>query len=177
MGFFSAYNQVELNKKSRDLTTFMTPLGHMLMTTLLQGVTNSVSQFIRIIHKILASYLQNQVKPHLDDIGIKGLKTKYNNEELALGIRHYVFEYIQNLDMVLADLKRAGITITRAKSQFYQVGLKIMGYICNTNSRHPDISKVLKFLTGQNILMLLQLVYLLKFVFIIKFGSKTFPRL
>ena len=27
-------------------------------------------------------------------------------------------EYIQNLDQVLTDLKKAGVTISRAKSQF-----------------------------------------------------------
>lgn len=36
----------------------------------------------------------------------------YNNEEVAPS------EYIQNLDKVLIDLERAGITITGAKSQF-----------------------------------------------------------
>lgn len=36
--------------------------------------------------------------------------------------------------------------MAKAKSQFYQAGLNIMGYICNTDSRHLDISKVLKIL-------------------------------
>lgn len=41
--FFSGYNQVELDKESRDLTGFMTPLGLMRMTTLPQGATNSIA--------------------------------------------------------------------------------------------------------------------------------------
>ncbi len=32
--FFSSYNQIELNKKSRDLTTFHTPIGLLKMITL-----------------------------------------------------------------------------------------------------------------------------------------------
>lgn len=40
--FFSGCDQVELDKESRDLTAFMTPLGLMRMTTLPQGATNSV---------------------------------------------------------------------------------------------------------------------------------------
>lgn len=44
--FFSDYNQVELDNKSQDLTSFITPLGLMRMTTLPQGATNSVAEFI-----------------------------------------------------------------------------------------------------------------------------------
>ena len=55
-------------------------------------------------------------------------------------------EHIQNLDQVLADLERAGVTISGAKSQFCQAGIKIVGYICDAAGRHPDTSKVLKIL-------------------------------
>ena len=82
----------------------------------------------------------------MDDIGVKGPKTTYSNEELAPGIRRYMVEHIQNLDTVLAELERAGVTIARAKSQFCRVGIKIVGYICDANGRHPDTSKVLKIL-------------------------------
>ena len=51
-------------------------------------------------------------------MGVKGPKTKYNNEEVALGIRRYILEHIQNLDKVLADLEKAEVTIAEAKSQF-----------------------------------------------------------
>ena len=43
--FFSGYDQVELDKESRNLTAFMTSLGFMQMTTLPQGATNSVCQY------------------------------------------------------------------------------------------------------------------------------------
>ena len=78
----------------------MTPLGLMRMTTLAQGATNSVAQFVRIVLKILAPHLRDRAKPFLDDVGVKGPKTIYNNEEVAPGIRQYVFEHIQNLDNV-----------------------------------------------------------------------------
>ncbi len=57
--FFSGYDQVELDDESRDLTAFMTPLGFMRMTTLPQGATNSVAQFVTIVLKILASHLRD----------------------------------------------------------------------------------------------------------------------
>ena len=116
INFFLGFDQVELDKESRDLTSFMTPLGLIIMTSLLQGATNSVAQFVRIVLKVLADHLRDRAELFLDDVGIKGPKTTYNNEELAPGIWRYVVEHIENLDAVLADLERAGITIAGAKS-------------------------------------------------------------
>lgn len=116
--FFSIYNQIKLDKKSRDLTTFMTSLGLMRMIILPQAVTYLVVQFVKILLKILAPYLHDQVKLFLDNIEVRKLKTKYNNEELAPEIKHYLFKHIQNLDTVLADLEKARIRIAEIKSQF-----------------------------------------------------------
>ena len=144
--FFSGYDQVELDKKSWDLTRFMTPLGLMQMTTLAQGAINSVAQFVRIVLKILALHLRDRASPFLDDIRVKDVKIIYNNKKLAPGIKQYVIEHIQNLDKVLADLKQAGVTIAGAKSQFCQAGLKIVGFICDADGCHPNTAKVLKIL-------------------------------
>ena len=62
-------------------------LGLIQMTTLAQGVTNSVAQFVRIVLKILVPHPFDQAKRFLDDVGVKKPKTKYNNKELALGIK------------------------------------------------------------------------------------------
>lgn len=59
INFFSAYDYVELNKKSRDLLDFMTSLDLMKMTTLPQGATNFVAQFVRIALKVLSDHLHN----------------------------------------------------------------------------------------------------------------------
>lgn len=88
--FFLGYNQVELDEESRDLTSFMTPFGLIRMTTLPQGATNLVAQFVRITLKVLSNHLCNQAKPFFDDVGIKKPKTIYNNQELAPKIQRYV---------------------------------------------------------------------------------------
>ncbi len=103
-------------------------------------------QFVSILLKILAPHLQDRAKPFLNDMGVKGPKTKYNNEELAPGIRCYILEHIQNLDKVLADLERVIVTIAEAKSQFCRADLKIVGYICDADGRHSDAFKFLKIL-------------------------------
>lgn len=79
-------------------------------------------------------------------MGVERPKTKYNNKEVAPGIRRYVLEHIKNLDKVLADLEKAGVTVAGGKSQFCQAGIKIVGYICDADGRHPDTFKALKIL-------------------------------
>lgn len=64
--------------------------------------------------------------------------TKYNNEKEASRIKCYAFKDIQNLDKVLIDLERTGVTIARAKSQFYHVGIKIVEYIYDTDGRFSN---------------------------------------
>ena len=62
--FFSGYDQIALDEKSRDLTAFMTPLGLLRQTTLPQGATNSVAQFVRVVTKILENHIPTKwVRP------------------------------------------------------------------------------------------------------------------
>jgi Reverse transcriptase (RNA-dependent DNA polymerase) len=68
--FFSGYDQIELDGKSRDLTGFQTPIRLLRMTTLPQGATNSVAQFVRIVTKILEDLVPEDCLSFLDDIGV-----------------------------------------------------------------------------------------------------------
>ena len=144
--FFSGYDQVALHPESRDLTAFMTPLGLMRCTTLPQGATNSVAQFVRVVTEILMDHIPRRCVPFLDDIGVKGPRTEYNGQEVAPGVRRFVIEHLQWMDAVLADLERAGATISGEKSQFCLQGIKMVGFICDTNGKHPESVKVIKIL-------------------------------
>ena len=76
---------------------------------------------------------------------VKGPIITYNNKEAAPGIRRYIKEYIIDIDLVLADIKRAR-GIIRAKSQFCIPGIKLVGYVCGAEERSPDSQKVIKIL-------------------------------
>lgn len=93
-----------------------------------QGATNSVSSLYKNCSQDFdcSFRVHNQTSPFLDNVGVDGPKITYNNEELAPGIRWYVFEHRQNLDKALADLERAGVTIAGAKSHFCRAGNKIV---------------------------------------------------
>ena len=142
---FSGYDQLPLDESSRDYTAIHTPLGLFRQTTLPQGATNSVAQFVRTITKVLAEHLKYS-KPYMDDIGVQGPRSRYNDEEVPglPGVRKFMMEHIQNLDKVLADLERAGLTISVEKSQFCMRGLQIVGYVCDVHGRHPESSKTAK---------------------------------
>ena len=50
-------------------------------------------------------------------------------------------EAILNLDAVLADIERAGGSISGFKSAFIVEGLKVVAYVCDINGRHLDTEK------------------------------------
>jgi hypothetical protein len=142
---FSGYDQIELDVRSRDLTGFQTPIGLLRMTTLPQGATNSVAQFVRIVTKILEDLIPEDCLPFLDDIGVKGPLSTYGEREVLLGIRQFVMEHVQSLDKTLVRLERAGCTIG-PKSQFCMDGINIVGFVCGAEGRNPDSAKVIKIL-------------------------------
>lgn len=143
--FFAGYDQMELNVQSRDMTAFMTPLKLLRMITPPMKATNSVAQFVRVMTKILLDHIKSgRAKPFLDDIAVKGSKSNYNHEEVEPGIRRFVLEHIMWLNEVLANIERAGCIISDLKSQFCMPELKIVGYVTDSEWRHPNVAKVLK---------------------------------
>lgn len=92
--FFFSYNEVELNEESRDLIVLMTPFGLILIKILAKSTRNLIAKFIRIVLKILASYLRDPTKLFLNNMRIMGPKTTYINKKVAPGIRQYMIEHI-----------------------------------------------------------------------------------
>ena len=142
---YSGYDQMLLHPKSRDLTAFFTPLGLLRNTTLPQGATNSVAQFVRIMSLILEDINPEMAKPFVDDVGVKGPYTDYDGEEALPGIRRFILEHIQNLDKTLERIERAGASIG-AKSQFCKDGLNVVGFVCNSRGREPSADKVIRIM-------------------------------
>ena len=139
----SGYDQLELDKSSRDLTGFQTPLGLLRNCTVIMGGTNSVAQFCRTMGIILDD-LYDICRVFVDDIGVKGPRSRYHEEESLPGVRRYILESIQNLDRVMYNVELAGGCMSGAKSQFVVEQLKIVGFICGPDGRLPEATKVLK---------------------------------
>jgi hypothetical protein len=143
---FSGYDQFPLAIKSRDMVAFMTSMGLIRPTRLLQGGTNSVAQFVRVMYQVLKRWMPTICLAYLDDIGVKGPLTTYDNAEDLPGIRRFVREHIQNLDKVLDSLERAGLTMSGSKSQWCMNGVQIVGFICSAEGRLPETAKIIKIL-------------------------------
>lgn len=142
--WFSGYDQIPLDVASRDLTAFFTTThGLLRQTTLPQGATNSVGQFVRIGLRILERV---PARPYIDDIAVDGPKTDYGQAECAElpGVRRYMLEHIMNLDKTLLAIECAEATVSGKKSQWLMSGLKIVGYVCDANGRHPELAKIEK---------------------------------
>jgi hypothetical protein len=122
INFLSGYDQAKLAERCRDITAFITPIRLLRQTTLPQDAINSVTQFVRIVIKILEDLIPDIYRPFLDDIGVKGLKTDYNREESASNIRRFILKYIINLDRTLTDLECTDITVLKkSASSIYRV--------------------------------------------------------
>ena len=104
---------------------------------------NLVVIFVRTINRVLEGIILDITIPFINNIIVKGLYTNYNKEEALLGIRRYILKYIQNLDKILKQIKRARATI-RPKSQFYLNRINIIKFIYNLKEKELLVDKVIK---------------------------------
>jgi len=67
-----------------------------------------VAQFIRVATRILEDYIPDKASIFVDNIGVNRPRSDYRGKlSFIPGIRQYILEHVQNLDSVLADIKRA----------------------------------------------------------------------
>jgi len=147
--YYSGYYQVELAPESRDLTAFLTEIGVLRMTRLPQGWTNSVAVFMRVMYKVHWRQIPHQVRPFLDDSGIKGPRSRYNDEmvdvETSMGkvrVRRFVLEHAEIFRVFMDDCWMAGMTISGTKSAIGMKGIEIVRFLCDENGRRPVPERV-----------------------------------
>jgi hypothetical protein len=142
-----------LDEASRDLTTIQTPLGTFRLKRLPIGATNSVSIFHGDITFLLQDEIPHVAQPFIDDIGVKGSKTRYEDEsgkcetipENPL-IRRFVWEHICDVNRVMHRIKHAGGTFSVKKMFVCTPEAHLLGHCCTYYGRIPDTSHVDKIL-------------------------------
>ena len=144
LDLFSGYDECTLEDRSRDITTFATPLGLLRMCTLPMGATNSVAQFMRAMTRLFYDLIPDVCRPFLDDICVKSQRHDYGGEEVLPGIRRVVAEHIRNLNQILFNCELAGATVSAEKSQWCCKQAVLLGYLCTPDGRLPAQSKVEK---------------------------------
>lgn len=141
--FYSSYYQLTLAHESRDLTAFLSPIGLVRLTRLPMGWTNSVAVNQRVMVKILWRH-SKYARPFIDDVGVRGPMTRYDDEEVRPGVRRFVVEHAEIVRGVLEDIWKSGMTISGHKCAFGMPGIRIVGMVCDADGRRPEERKVAK---------------------------------
>ena len=118
LNLFSDYDQIELHLNSCDMIAFMMSLELLCQITLSMRTTNLSAQFSWEIIQMLNFNILHDIEVFIDNIEIKELKMKYNNEKSLSEICHFILEHLQMLDCIFLTLKLINIKIFRKKLYF-----------------------------------------------------------
>ncbi len=121
----SGFHQCNLAEESKKLTTFLTPFGRFYFNKLPFGITSAPEFFQAQMNRILEG-CPNTIC-HMDDILVWG-KT--------------VEEHDQHLNILLAKLQEANLTLNAEKCEFRKKSVKFLGFILSENSIKPDPERV-----------------------------------
>jgi hypothetical protein len=146
VNLFSEYDQLSLIEKCREMTIFMISFDLMRMTIIFMKAINFVTQFVRMINKIIVDHVLHHALSFVDDIKVKELKTTYNNEFILSEIRRYVMKHIQWLNDVLTNIERSDCIIFEKKSQFCCEELRVIDFVCDVEKRYSNTTKIIKIL-------------------------------
>ena len=146
---YVGYDERTLAESSRDLTTFQTPFGALRLVTLPMGWTNSVPIFHDDVTYILQDEIPDVTIPYIDDVPIKGPKSRYIQEDGTYerikenpGIRKFVWEHFQNLNRVVQRMKYCGGTFSGPKTILCAEEITVVGHRCTVDGRKPDTDRV-----------------------------------
>jgi len=151
MDLFAGYDQRPLYPDSRDLTTFSSPMGPHRLTTVPMGYTNAVQVYQSDMSFILQEEIPDYTYPFIDDLPIKGIVECYEHLDGTYetipdnpGIRHFIWEHLQNVYRILQCLKVVNITVSAKKFILTAPNATIVGHKCTFEGRIPHDKKVQK---------------------------------
>lgn len=142
---FSGFDARWVAALSRPMQAFHSPAGARQQVTLVQGHTNSVQEFQRSVDHGL-QHVRDFARAFIDDCGLKGPPTRYDNVEIYPGIRKFVWEYVVRMDLLLASLITVGITASGAKAILGAFKMKIVGTMVSYEGWSMDNTMVSKIL-------------------------------
>lgn len=136
----SGYHQVELEDDHKQYTAFtLGPLGFYEHNKLPFGLTNSPSEYQRIMQECLGDYHLKICFIYLDDLIIFSSSFE---------------EHLERLELILTRLEECGIKLSAEKCSFVQRKVKFLGHIVSENGLETDpekSSKIANYPTPVNI--------------------------
>ena len=121
----SGFWQIDLEKESRKLTTFLSPFGRFCFNRLPFGVSSAPEIFQRAMSRLLEGV--PGVVCHMDDILVHGKDLHTHDERLK---------------QVLGILQNSGLTLNAQKCEFRRSSLTFLGHVINHEGVKPDPTKV-----------------------------------
>jgi len=151
LDLYVAFDQRQLHERSRDMTTFSTPIGAFRLTVLPMGWTNSPAVLQGDVTHILQPEIPHTTIPFIDDVPIKGPKTRYelpNGSYETIpgnpGIRRFVWEHLEAVYRTVQRMKVYGGTFSGKKSFIGVPKIVILGHNCTYEGRVVDPERAQK---------------------------------
>lgn len=149
LDLYVSFDQRQIDVRSRDLTTFNTPLGAFRLTAIPMGWTNSPAVLQGDVSHIYRDEIPHVTLPWADDIPIKGPKTRYERPDGTFetipgnpGIRRFVWEHFQDVHRIIQRAKAHGVTFNGKKAFIGVPEADILGHDCNYDGRIAKPSRV-----------------------------------
>ena len=149
LDLFVAFDQRRLDVRSRDLTTFSSPLGTFRLTAIPMGWTNSFQIMQGDVTFALKDEIPEYTIPYADDVPIRGPATRYIKEDGTYetiegneGIRRFVWEHMEVVHRILHRMGVVGGTFSGKKLVLCSETAVILGHLCNAEGRVPDTERV-----------------------------------
>ena len=120
-----AYHQVELDEKSREITTFVTHKGLYRYKRLMFGISCAPEMYQKVMSEVLQEC--EGVNNIMDDIVVHAKDVK---------------EHDARLDKVLCKLRESGLTLNRDKCSFHMNKITFMGHVLSEDGIGPTDSRV-----------------------------------
>jgi len=125
----SAYWQIQLRKKDRSKTAFLTRSEQYQFKVMPFGLNIAPATFQRLMNKVLRQYIGKFVQVYLDNVII------YSNN-LSKHKRH--------IKAVLEKIREANLKLNLSKCQWFQIELKFVGHLVGRNGIRPNSQNVKK---------------------------------
>lgn len=107
------------------LQAFHSPAGPREQTTMVQGYTNLLQEYQQSFDHSISQH-QEWARAFVNDCGLKGPPSQYDNEEIHPGIGRYVWEYVECLNSLLGMLIIVGCTTSGPKAILAAINLQII---------------------------------------------------
>ena len=149
LDLYVSFDQRQLHKNSRDMTTFGTPFGALRLAVLPMGWTNSPAVLQGDVNHMLRPEIPHTTQPFADDVPIKGPPTRYELPDGSYetipenpGIRRFVWEHLTDVHRVLQRVEAYGATFSGKKAFIGVPQADIVGHLCSYEGRIADPSRV-----------------------------------